>query len=52
VRDMRELLGDRATSLQVGPKVSTDSLGSSSGVRAASVAVQPQQPVHAATTPK
>jgi hypothetical protein len=49
---MRELLGDRATSLQVGPKVSTDSLGSSSGVRAASVPAQPQQLVQAAATPK
>lgn len=41
VRDMRELLGDRATTLQVGPKVSTDSLGSSSG--GGRPAVQPQQ---------
>jgi hypothetical protein len=46
---MRELLGDRATSLQVGPKKSTDSIGSSSGGgRAASTAVQLQP---AAQTP-
>lgn len=34
VRDMRELLGEKATSLHVGPKLSTDSTASSS--RAAS----------------
>jgi hypothetical protein len=48
---MRELLGDRATSLQVGPKVSTDSLGSSGG-RAASVPAQPQQAVQTPVAPK
>ncbi|WIA37933.1 hypothetical protein OEZ86_001310 [Tetradesmus obliquus] len=48
VRDMRELLGDRATTLQVGPKVSTDSLGSSGGGRPA---VQQQQQQATPQTP-
>lgn len=49
---MRELLGDRATSLQVGPKVAADSSVGSSVDRVASMPAQPQQAVRALTAIK
>eukprot|EP00878_Enallax_costatus_P030334 GHUV01033019.1.p1 GENE.GHUV01033019.1~~GHUV01033019.1.p1 ORF type:complete len:683 (+),score=318.21 GHUV01033019.1:359-2407(+) len=52
VRDMRDLLGDRATALHVGPKLSNEQASSSAGTsRASSVSGLPPTPAAGAAQP-